>query len=59
MFGVENQRAAIRSKASGVHRLTIAMKPSTASSSSLACRLARAATSPSVFITSQVAPSSP
>ena len=58
MFGVENQRSAMRSKASGVHRLTTAMKASTPSSNSLAWARARSATVPSVFITSQVAPSS-
>src|SRR6266566_3545892 len=36
MFGSENHRAAMRSKASGVHRLTIAMKASTTTSSTLA-----------------------
>ena len=38
MFGSENQRSAMRWKASGVHRLTIAMKTSTPSSSSLRLR---------------------
>ena len=58
IFGSENQRAAMRSNASGVHRLTTAMNANTPSSSHLAWLRARAATTPSVFITSQVAPSS-
>jgi len=47
MFGVENQRAAMRSKASGVQRLTTAMNASTATSSPLAWPRARSATAPS------------
>ncbi len=41
MFGSENQRSRMRGNCSGVHRLTIAMKASTAISSSLACSRAR------------------
>ena len=59
MFGNENHRAAMRSKASGVHMLTTAMKASTAMRSSLASSPARFATLPSVFMTSHVAPSKP
>ena len=59
MFGSENQRAAMRGSVSGVHRLTSAMNSSTASSSFLACARARMATTPSTFIASQQAPSSP
>ena len=36
MFGIENQRAAMRSNASGVQMLTMAMNASTAMSSTLA-----------------------
>src|SRR6266487_3576376 len=42
MLGNENQRAAIRSNASGVQRLTTAMNASTATSSSFACARAHA-----------------
>ena len=59
MLGIENQRVATRSNASGVHKLTTAMKASTASSNAFACARARVATEPSVFMTSQVAPSKP
>ena len=58
MFGIENQRCAMRSNASGVHRLTTPMNASTPSSSDFAWRARAFATAPSVFITSQVAPSS-
>jgi hypothetical protein len=58
-LGSENHRAAMRSKASGVHRLTAAMNASTTRSSSFAWLRARSATAPSVLSTSQVAPSSP
>src|SRR5436309_3094201 len=58
IFGSENHRAAMRSKASGIHRLTIAMKASTTTSSALAVGRARSAIFPSVFMMSQVAPSS-
>lgn len=37
IFGSENQRSAICGMESGVHRLTTAMKPSTARSSNFAC----------------------
>jgi len=57
IFGSENHLTAMRSKANGVQMLTIAMKPSTTSSSSLASILARVATLPSVFMINQVAPS--
>ena len=57
IFGSENHLIAMRSKANGVQMLTIAMKPSTTSSSSLASILARVATLPSVFMINQVAPS--
>src|SRR5947209_18417294 len=58
IFGSENHRAAMRSKESGVHRLTIAMKASTTTRSALAVGRARSALFPSVFMMSQVAPSS-
>jgi hypothetical protein len=58
MLGSENQRSAMRGKASGVHRLTAAMKASTTMISPFAWARASAATVPSVLSTSQVAPSS-
>jgi len=58
MFGSENQRCPMLGIISGVHRLTTAMNTSTPSSNNFACRRARSATSPSVFMISQVAPSS-
>ena len=57
--GNENQRAATRGSASGVHRLTTIIDASTAINNVLACARARSATGPSVFIASHVAPSKP
>ena len=58
MFGVENQRSAMRGKASGVHRLTAAMKARTTKRRTVAWLRDDAASRPSVFHSSQVAPSS-
>ena len=57
MFGSENQRSATRASRSGVHMLTAPMKTSTAPSRIFAWCARATATGPSVFITSQVAPS--
>jgi hypothetical protein len=46
---MKGNRPPERSKASGVQMLTIAMKPSTTSSSSFACLLTRSATLPLGF----------
>jgi hypothetical protein len=57
MFGQENQRRAMCSCRSGVHTLTITMKATTPKSAIRAMRCAHARSSPSVFMTSHVAPS--
>ncbi len=59
MFGHVNQRAVIFGCRNGVHTLTIAMNASTPNRHALAWARDRACRSPSVFITSQVAPSNP
>ena len=59
MCGQLNQRRAIAALASGVQTLTARMANSAASKHACPARRARSCTSPSVFSTSQPAPSSP